>query len=138
MVFVVAVGLLLGAVSIVFALKGYWMILPFAGLEIAALAFCTYLVADSGFRCEVISLDASQVVIEKGRQRRYGSQRGGPESRVSFPRAWARVELQPHHGWYPDRVLIGASGKRVELGEFLSDSEKEELASQLNRLLARQ
>jgi len=137
MVFVTAVALLLGVVSAVFAIKGYWMILPFAGLEVAALAYCTYRVADAGFRCEVISMDASQVVVEKGRQRRGASERGGPESRISFPRAWARVELSKHRGWYPDRLTISASGTRVELGGFLADEEKQQLAGELKRLLAK-
>jgi uncharacterized membrane protein len=136
MLFVVAVGLVLGTVSLVFAFMGYWLILPFAGLEIAALLFCTWLVAKAGTRCEVVSLDESQVVVEKGSQRRCGSERGGPESRVSFPRAWVRVELQAGEGWYPDRLLIGASGSRVELGEFLADAEKKELAGELKKLLA--
>jgi uncharacterized membrane protein len=39
-------------------------------------------------------------------------------------------------GWYPRRVWIGASGRRVELGEFLIDDEKANLAAELNRLLA--
>jgi uncharacterized membrane protein len=81
-------------------------------------------------------MDETQVVVEKGRQRRRGSERGGPESRISFPRAWARVELRAQEGWYPDRLLIGASGNRVELGEFLADAEKKELAGELKRLLA--
>lgn len=137
MLFVAAVALVLGTVSLVFAFMGYWLILPFAGLEIAALLFCTYLVANSGMRCEVVSMDESQVVVEKGRQRRCGSERGGPDSRISFPKAWARVELLPHEGWYPDRLLIGASGKRVEVGDFLGDSEKKELAGELKKLLAK-
>jgi len=136
MLFVAAVALVLGAVSLVFAFKGYWLILPFAGLEIAALVWCTYLVADSGLLCEVVSMDDSEVVVEKGRQRRCGSDKGGPESRISFPRAWVRVELRPHQGWYPDRLTIGASGNRVELGEFLGETEKKELAGELKKLLA--
>jgi len=136
MLFVAAVALVLGTVSVVFAFKGYWMILPFAGLELAALIWCSYLVAHSGMRCEVVSMDESQVVVEKGRQRCSGSGSGGPESSISFPRAWARVELLPHEGWYPDRLVIGASGNRVELGEFLAEDEKKELAGNLKKLLA--
>jgi len=137
MIFAAAVAGVLGTVSLVFAFKGYWLILPFAGLEIAALVSCSYLVAKAGMRCEVVSLDEAEVVVEKGSQRRCGSKTGGPESRVSFPRAWARVDLQPHRGWYPDRVVIGASGNRVEVGEFLGESEKKELAGELKKLLGK-
>jgi uncharacterized membrane protein len=135
MVFISGAGFLLGTVGLVFAIEGYWMILPFAGAEVAALVYCTYRVADAGYRCEVVSIDAVQVLIEKGRRRRRNSARGGPETSVSFPRAWVRVELRPHHGWYPDRLLVGASGNFVELGAFLADDEKHQLAGELQRLL---
>ncbi len=133
--FIWSVAIVLGVVSIAFAFQGYWMILPFAGAELAALIFCSYLVADSGMLCELVSMDESEVIVEKGRQKRKGSDKGGPQSRISFPRAWARVELKPHGKWYPDKLLIGASGNRVELGEFLGEEEKEKLAVELKELL---
>jgi len=47
------------------------------------------------------------------------------------------VELSKKSGdWYPRRLWIGASGRRVELGEFLVDEEKTELAAELHRLLS--
>lgn len=133
--FIGVVSVVLGAVSLAFALQGFWMILPFAGLEVAALIYCTYIVADAGFRCEVVTMNASEVVVEKGRQRRGQSRRGGPDSRVKFPRAWARVKLADQRGWYPQRLLICASGNEVELGSFLADEEKQRLAGELKRLL---
>jgi len=38
--------------------------------------------------------------------------------------------------WYPRRLWIGASGRRVEIGDFLVDEEKKELAAKLQRWLA--
>lgn len=118
-----------------FAIQGFWMILPFAGLELAALAWATYVVADAGFRCEVVSLNATHVVVEKGRLRRGASLRGGPESRVSLPRAWVKVALEERRDWYPKRLMLSASGTSIELGVFLAEEEKTELAEQLNGLL---
>ncbi|MEJ2575495.1 MAG: DUF2244 domain-containing protein, partial [Gammaproteobacteria bacterium] len=40
----------------VFAAKGYWMILPFAGLELVGLAVCFYLVASAARRRQVVSI----------------------------------------------------------------------------------
>jgi uncharacterized membrane protein len=46
------------------------------------------------------------------------------------------VELAPAvKRWHPRRLWIGASGRRVEIGEFLIDEEKVALAAQLKRLL---
>lgn len=135
--FVAAVGVFLLVISTVFALQGFWLIYPFAGLEIAALAYATYLVMDVGYLREVVCIDDKQVLVQKGRQRRGNSQRGGPESSICFPRGWARVELAEKVSWYPRRLLISASGKRVELGAFLPEEEKAELADALNALLAK-
>lgn len=136
LLFIAAVGALLMLVSLAFALQGYWLILPFAGLEVAALTYCTWRVMQAGYRCEVVSMDAAQVVIEKGRQGCGQAPSGGPQSSVSFPRAWTRVELRSRGSWYPDRLVIGASGNYVELGAFLADDEKRQLAVDLDRMLA--
>lgn len=137
MLFVLAVAALLTLVSVAFALQGLWMVLPFAGLEVAVLAYCTYRVSLAGYRCEVVSMDAARVVVEKGRENCAVNGNGGPDSSTSFPRAWTRVELKRNGGWYPDSLIIGASGKFVELGKFLADEEKRHLAGELQRLLLR-
>ncbi len=129
--FILAVSLLLGVVSLGFGLLGYWLVFPFAGAEVGLLAWCTWRVVAQGYRCEVVSIGPDEVAIEKGRQRR------APDTRVSFPRAWFRVEMRKPRGWYPRRLLVGASGRWVELGHFLAEEEKQALADELNRLLAR-
>lgn len=134
--FVVVVGVFLLIVSTVFAFKGLWLIFPFAGLEIAALAYASYVVMDVGYRCEVVSVDEKEVLVQKGRQRRGDSKRGGPESSVRFPRGWAKVELSRKVSWYPRQLFISSSGKTVELGAFLTEEEKTELADALKAILA--
>ncbi|RMG33425.1 MAG: DUF2244 domain-containing protein, partial [Gammaproteobacteria bacterium] len=47
----------LGLISLGFATLGYWLVLPFAGLELVVLAACSWRVAKCGMRCEVILLD---------------------------------------------------------------------------------
>ena len=138
MVFLGAIAVPLMLVSVVLAFKGYWLILPFAGLELAGLFVCLYLVAQAARRCEVVSIGESLVTVEKGRERcRSEEGQGGPELRAEFARAWVRVEFSdPGHQRYPRRLWIGASGRRVEIGEFLADREKSELAAELQRLLS--
>lgn len=137
LVFLAAISVPLLLVSVVLAMRGYWLILPFAGLELAALFACIYVVSHAATRCEVVSIGESIVTVEKGRDRGRCAEAGGPDERTEFARGWVRVELsrQATH-WYPRRLWIGASGRRVELGEFLVDDEKEELATELHRLLS--
>lgn len=123
----------LGLISLGFFVMGYWLVLPFAGLELAFLAWCSWSVAKRGMRCEVVLLNADEVRIEKGVSGCAGS--GGPVDSVTYPRAWTRVELRERAGWYPKRLLLGASGIWTELGSFLAEGEKRRLARRLERLL---
>lgn len=137
MVFLALISVPLVLISVVLAVQGFWMILPFAGLELAALFACIYMVSHACQRCEVVSIGESVVTVEKGRERGGCDDAGGPRERVDFARGWVRVELSKEADhWYPRRLWIGASGRRVELGEFLVDDEKEELAVQLRHWLA--
>lgn len=137
MIFLGAIAIPLLLISVVLAAQGFWLILPFAGLELAALFACIYVVSHASQRCEVVSIGDSVVTVEKGRDRGRCPDRGGPELRVEFARGWVRVELASNPGhWYPHRLWIGASGRRVEIGEFLVDDEKAELAAELHRLLS--
>lgn len=137
LIFLAAIAVPLLLVSLVLAARGFWMILPFAGLELAVLFACIYMVSHAAQRCEVISIGATVVTVEKGRERGRCSDKGGPEERTEFARGWVRVELSKKtKHWYPRRLWIGASGRRVELGEFLVDEEKEKLAAELQRLLS--
>ena len=137
MVFLAAIAVPLLLISVVLAAKGFWPILPFAGLELAALFASIYVVSHAAQRCEVVSISESLVKVEKGRDRGRCPGKGGPEQCVEFARGWARVELTKcRDHWYPRRLWIGASGRRVEVGGFLADEEKAELATQLRRLLS--
>lgn len=137
MLFLAAISVPLLTISAVLAARGFWLILPFAGLELAALFAAIYVVSHAARRCEVVSIDAAVVTVEKGRDRGRCPGRGGPEQRVEFARNWVRVELAQSTGYrYPRRLWIGASGRRVEIGEFLVDEEKTELAAELHRLLS--
>ena len=137
MMFLAAISVPLLLIAIVMAFQGLWLILPFAGIEIAVLYACIYMVSHAGRRCEVVSIGPAVVTVEKGRERGRRPENGGPDERTEFARGWVRVELsQQSKNWYPRRLWIGASGRRVELGEFLIDEEKEELAAELHRLLS--
>ncbi len=137
MMFLGAIAVPLLLVSLVLAAKGYWMILPFAGVELAALFVSLYVVAHAACRSQVISIGESFVTVEKGRDRGNGPESLGPEHCAKFARAWVRIELaQDARHWYPRRLWIGASGKRVEIGEFLVEEEKAELAAELRKTLS--
>ncbi len=115
-------------VALAFAAQGLWMVLPFAGLEMAALGAALYLVSRHCHQCEVINIGASEIAIERGYDR--------PSERRALPRIWSRVELlQPAGTWRSTRLLIRAPGGAEEVGRFLNDSERAQLAEKLCQVL---
>lgn len=115
------------AIATVLAIRGYWLVLPFAGLEIAALGAAFYVVARRSYQCEVIAV-AEDILIERGV--------GRPRHRVRLPRAWAAVDVERcNASWYPSRLLIRSHGQAVEVGRFLPEGERLELALKLRRSL---
>jgi len=118
-------------ISVVFALHGFWPVLPFAGLELLALGTAFYSCILRSQRREVVTIDADVLRVEKGR--RYA------EECWECPSFWARVLLEKSSiAWYPSRLLIAYQGRRVEIGRLLSDEERAGLADTLKLSLRRQ
>lgn len=112
------------AVGIFFTLHGFWPVLPFAGLEAAALGAAFYVVLLRSQQREIVSVDNERVTVEKGRRT--------PEKRWECPRAWARIRLERAPiAWYPSRLCLAFQGSRIEIGAFLNEQERETLALDL-------
>ena len=125
---VASLALLSFVIALGFAALGFWMILPFAGLEVIALMLV--------FRCclrnaacrEVVSVDGDRVLVEAGSDR--------PERRWEFIRVWTRVLLQPATvRGYPSRLILSSAGRRIELGSFLTEDERVEVWRRLRRVI---
>ncbi len=115
-------------IALGFAFLGLWPILPFAGLELVALGICLFLCARRSRHCEVITVDRITVRVEKGTNR--------PELRWDLPRAWVTVALQCQPaGWHPSRLVLRSHGKGVEVGSFLNEPERRQLAAELNAVV---
>lgn len=122
--FIAAVALVSLSIGMWFLLRGFPLVLPFSGLEVLAVTLAFYLVLRDGENREVISVLPQRIVVEKGRKK--------AESRTEFDRSWARVELaQSQRRWYPSRLSISSHGSTVELGNFLTNGEREALAAAL-------
>lgn len=112
------------------ALKGFWPILPFAGLEMALLAWALKVSLERRFHSQTITVTESDVAIES-------RDRGGAE-RIVFPRHWAQVKLRrPAASLHPSRLVIESHGRQCELGSFLTEEERRGLALRLQRLIGR-
>ena len=65
--FLLATAVILGGIAAAFAFQGFWMILPFAGIELAALAYCSLRVIKASRRCQLITFTQDEVIVEIGR-----------------------------------------------------------------------
>jgi uncharacterized membrane protein len=118
------------AVGLFFTLQGLWLVLPFSGLEMLALGLGLHLTSRKVYRREVITLGRDRTRIEKGVRQ--------IDQCWEFETTWIRLLDEP-----PDacnrrrRLALGAHGKYVEVGNFLDNLEKDELAFQLKDCIIR-
>lgn len=124
-------GLIAGVsvtIAVLFAVMGFWPVLPFAGLELALLWYCFYRNANEGLVSEVIEIDSATVAVERGlRTARH---------QWKFQRAWTQVRLQAATArLHPSLLLLGSHGKSVRLGAFLTEEERQGVAHELRNTL---
>jgi len=115
-------------VAVGFALAGYWPILPFAGLELLALGAALRWSLRQGQRRELIRVDEDRVLVRKvGRK---------GECVFEFARPWTRVELvESRAATWPRRLVLRSKGRAVEVGGFLTDSERASLGQRLAEII---
>lgn len=112
------------------AALGFWPVLPFAGLEMAALAAALVVAMRRNAYREVVSFARDKVVVE------FGIAGVGAQARVELPRGWARAWIERgERRNEATRLLLGASGQRVEIGRCLTDAEREGLVERFKSLL---
>lgn len=118
----------LAAVSGYFAARGAWLVLPFAGVELAVLAAGFYLSALAGRTREVIEVRGDELRLLRGA--------GRPREVARLSRHWSRVALvRDPRGWHPSRLVLQCHGRSVEVLTRVVEAEREELAELLSRLL---
>jgi uncharacterized membrane protein len=114
-------------VSTGFALMGAWMILPFAGLEVAALTSLMWYVYSVHSRQEVVHFSEQEIIVEQGKHQ--------PESVWRCQRPWCRFNLHRSHPWYPRQLTLSCHQREIEIGRFLTDEERETLHRHLADLM---
>ena len=112
------------------ALKGFWPVLPFAGLEMALLGWALKASLERRFHGQTITVTDADVSIDTRERARC--------RHVVFPRHWAQVKLRrPAARLHPSRLTIESHGHQCELGSFLTEEERRGLAQRLQRLIGR-
>lgn len=112
------------AIAAVFTAQGAWVVLPFACIEVLALGAAFVVYARHAADYERIVLCRDCLLVETCDAERMRRQQCTP--------AWTRVEYTG-----TKRELIGliAQGRRIDVGRFVPESDRSDLARQLRSQL---
>ena len=118
----------LGALSALFgagiAAMGFWLVLPFAGLEFIVVLFCLGRAYRNLCYMEVLSIHESTLLVESGHDK--------PDTRVELSRPWVKVLFDdPASCFEAGRLFLQASGQKLEVGKLLNKEDKRKLHSEL-------
>lgn len=112
------------SIALAFALAGAWMVLPFAGLELLALAYAFYLIRCHAGDYESITISGDRLAVEKHDYKN--------TSQVVFHRYWAQIVLRDAPGG-EQRLWLRSHGKEVEIGRYMNNEQRLVLARQLQQ-----
>ncbi|MCC6533228.1 MAG: DUF2244 domain-containing protein [Burkholderiales bacterium] len=118
-------ALVSGLIALAFASIGAWPILPFAGLELAALYVAFRRISRDAEDYEQVIIRGDRLFVE--RHTRSGVRR------FESNRYWTQVVVR--NGAGRRRIALRSHGSEIEFGTFLSDGDRLDLARKLeNRL----
>ena len=105
---------------------GFWPVLPFAGAEMLLLAWALHSNMQRRHEREHIEVTEREITID------YAI----PPRRVVFPRHWAQVKIRrPKSPLHRGQLVIESHGRVHEVGKFLTEEERRQLAADLRRLV---
>ncbi len=107
--------------------QGAWLVLPFAGLEMLAVMAGFYACVRHNNDYELLEIDDVNIRVERCIANR--------EQNFSFQTYWTKVMLEVTEGWYPSKLWMQSKGRQIELGRWLTDHEREQLAHRLKSFI---
>lgn len=124
--FLLSIFILCGGIAVIFYLVGATMILPFAGIELAAVFLAFYLNFKWSEQKELVTLSLEHVVVEKGRDQK--------EYTWKEFRTFTAFEINKNK---KDEINLGfkSKGQAVIIGDFLNIDDKEELQYQISQII---
>jgi uncharacterized membrane protein len=130
LMFLFTVSLAPLGVAALLAWRGFWPVLPFAGLELLALALALHISMRRGRNLQVIRIGDATVEVE--------TRRGAKVDTMVFTRHWSQVKLRrARTPWHPSQLLIQSHGRACELGSFLPEAARASLAERLRRMIGK-
>jgi uncharacterized membrane protein len=116
------------AIAVLVTTRGFWPVLPFAGLEMGLLGWAMHTSLQRRHHRQTITVTDESVEIEEVDRERC--------ERIVFQRYWARVKMRAAESpLHPSQLTIESHGRRCEIGRFLNEQERRSLAKRLQRMI---
>lgn len=124
--FLIAQGVAIGIFATVAAFGGNVFAPGFAILAMWLVAFCFMRIWRKSAAGQIVTMTPTQLEVAAA----------SGSSIVRFHPYWTKVRLEQgrHRGW-PGKLLIGSHGREIEIGAFLNEQERRELAQRMRELL---
>lgn len=119
-------GLFNLGIGAVFAAQGLWLVLPFAGMEVVALAAAFWMVCRHAGDYERVALADGRLRLEVRDARQVSTYEMNP--------AWVRVVVGK--AGRRTRLALRSHGREVEIGRHLDEAGRERFAALLRERLA--
>ena len=109
-----------------FLLAGFWIVLPFAGLELLLVGTAFVVYARHAADYEMIELQPNQLLLEMAD--------GTKLTQLTWSPQWAKLS---YNGKYKAPLLFSHKGQQVKIGRFIAEKDKSALHRELKAALAR-
>ncbi|MAI63724.1 MAG: hypothetical protein CL600_02395 [Alteromonas sp.] len=117
-------ALFVSSIATAWAVVGAWVILPFAGAEVFALALVMYLTSRATYRWEDITIGGNTIEVTTSQ---------GTRTVMAKATSYLYFIQDTHFGRLP-RVIIKDDDKECEVGSFLNETDRDKLSKELVNL----
>lgn len=118
------IAVIVGTIAIAWAWVGVWIILPFAGLELAALSYVCYRTALNSQRKQLITVESGQVVVSSGIYE--------PVQIRTFSRPAVHLLVaEPKRPLEPIGLKLADDDNSLVIGEFLNAEDRRKTRDEL-------
>jgi uncharacterized membrane protein len=116
-------------IAVAVALHGAWLVLPFAGLEIALIAFAFRWLRAGDDDYESVQVSGDQVIVSRSTR--------GRQHRQTFNLHWVQVVFEPAGIARKSRLALRSHGRLFGIGALMTEDERAAAAGYLNLQIAR-
>ena len=109
-----------------FSMAGAWLVMPFAGFELLALAAALIYLNGNAENYESVTVSGDALVIERSIRKQV--------ERFEFNRHWVRIVAKTFPESKQQLISFSSHGREVEFGRYMSHEQRQALAHELKRM----